>query len=71
MGTSSYEGEIQAAFFGPDTARFLKSMCAELLFVNWIIDIETRIRIDNSIVVKHVHPINSVKGAKNEWLSRE
>ena len=39
---------------------FLKSTLSELLFRNGNIDIETRIRNDNSSVVEHVHSINAV-----------
>ena len=58
--TTSYAGELQAAFRGCDTARSLKSLLAELLTGGENSDVATRIRSDNSIVVDHVHPINSV-----------
>ena len=54
-GTPSYAVDIQSAFHGFDTDRFLKSMLAELLLGNENVDIETRIRNDNSIVAEHVH----------------
>ena len=60
ISTSSYAGEIQAAFRGLDTPRFLKSTLSEFLFGNGSIEIETRIRNDNSSDVEHVHPIKSV-----------
>ena len=71
VATSSYTGGIQDAFHGYDTARFLKSLLAELLRGNENVDICTRIRNDNSIVVDRVRSINSVKGAQIEWFSRE
>ena len=58
--TSSYAVEIQAAYRGFDTARFLKITLSEFLYGNGDVDIETRIRKDNSIVVDHVHSISSV-----------
>ena len=62
--TSSYSDEIQAAFYGFDTARFLKNLVAELLFGNEGLDIET-IAIDyNSSVVERVRSINSVKSER-------
>ena len=58
---SSYaRREIQAAFHGSDTACFLKSTLSELFFGNGNIDIWTRMRSDNPIVVEHAHSINSV-----------
>ena len=57
--TSSYACEIQAAFRCFGDARFLKISPSELR-ANENVDIETRIRNDNSIVVEHVHSINSV-----------
>ena len=52
-------GGIQAALHGFDAARFLKSMLAALLLGNGNIYNKTRIMGDNSIVVEHVHSINS------------
>ena len=47
-------------FRGFDAARFLKSALEELLFGNENVDIETRIRNDNSSVVAHVHSIGPI-----------
>ena len=43
----------------PDTALFLKSTLDGLLFGSGNVEIETRIRNDNSSVVEHVRSINS------------
>ena len=75
--------DIQGAFRGFDTARFLKSTLAELIFGNENIAIETGIRSDNSSVVVRAHSISSVKKGRrlngflesnresetNRWLS--
>ena len=58
--TSSYAGEIEAAFRGFDTSRFLKSMISELTYGNENVDISTRIRNGNPRVVEHARSINSV-----------
>ena len=58
--TSSYAGEIRAAFRGFPTTRFLKSTLSELMFGNGNVGISPRIRNDNSSVVEHVHSINAV-----------
>ena len=60
MVKSSYAGKIRDVPHGLDTSRPLKSMSPELLFGNGNVDVATRIRIDNSIVVEHVHSIYSV-----------
>ena len=59
--TSSYAGEIRAAFRGFPTTRFLKSTLSELMFGNGNVGISPRIRNDNSSVVEHVHSINAVR----------
>ena len=65
--TSSYAEKIQASFLGFDKYRFLKSTLAELLHGNGDIELGARIRHDSSIVVSHVHPINSA--AKDRRLN--
>ena len=59
VATSSYAGEIQAAYHGFDTSRYLKSTISELLFGNGNISIGAMVRNDSSSVVEHVYPINS------------
>ena len=57
---------VKVASRGTDTDRSPTSTLSELLFGNWNIDIEARIRDDNSGVVEHVRPINSVtKGRRS------
>ena len=48
--TSSYEGQIQAVFYGCYTVRFLKISVADFLFGNEGVDVETRVRNGNSSV---------------------
>ena len=60
VATSSYAGEIQALFYGFDTARFLKEMLAELLFGNVGCSINTYVRNDNSDAVYHMDSMNTV-----------
>ena len=52
--TSSYAGEIQAAFRGFDTVLFLRSLLAGLLIGNENVDVWAKVRNDNPIVVEHV-----------------
>ena len=66
VSKSIYEGEIQDAFPGFDTARFLKRSPSGLLFRNGNVDIATGIRYDNSIVVGNVRAITSV--TKGRWV---
>ena len=58
--TPSYAGEIQALFYGFDTARFIKEMLSELLFGNVGCSINTYVRNDNSDAVYHVDSMNTV-----------
>ena len=60
VATYSYAGGIRAVSHGFGAACFLKSTLTELLFGNGYIDIATRIINDNSIVIDHVHSVNSV-----------
>ena len=80
VSTSSYVGEIQDASRGFDASRFLKCTISEILFGNGNIDIATRIRNDNSIVVERSHVTedrrsngllesNSEESGANRWLS--
>ena len=63
VSTSSFAGEIQAAFYGSDMARMLKCLLAELLFGN-IGGIPTYARYDNSTVLYQVDSSNTVTGEK-------
>ena len=67
VATPRYEGGIQAAFHGFDTARLLKSTLGGMVFGNENIEVVARIRNDNSSVAEHVHSINSI--AKGRRLS--
>ena len=58
--TSSYAGEIRGASHVSDTALPPKSMLEELLVGYDNVDIEKRIRHDNSIFVEKVRPIYSI-----------
>ena len=60
LSTYSCAGGIQDARRGFDTTRFVKSSPAELLLGNENVDVGTIIRNDNSIVVEHVHSVNSI-----------
>ena len=60
--TSSYSGEIKSAIYGFDTARFQKSLAAELLMGNEGLRAETIVRNDNSSVVENAHSAKSVTG---------
>ena len=51
VSASSHAGEIQAAYRDCDTARFLKSLVAGLLFANGKVDAEAGVRRDKPIVV--------------------
>ena len=72
VATSSYAGEIHAVSRRCDTSRFLKSLAAGLSVGNDNADFVTSVRNDNSIVVEHVHSINSVtNGRMFKQFSRE
>ena len=58
---------VQVAFRGFYTARFLKSMLGELFTGSGNVDIETRVRSDNSSVVENAQPTNTV--TKNRRLN--
>ena len=62
--TSSYAVEIQAAYRGFDTSRFVKSALSEIMSGNENVEIVARIRNDNPSVVEHVRSINSVSKAR-------
>ena len=59
VATSSYAGEIQALFYGFDTARFVKEMSSELHFGNVGCSISTYVRNDNSEAVYHMESMNT------------
>ena len=60
VAKSSYAVAIQAAFYGFDTARFLKSLSGELLSGDDGVGAEMIVRNDNSTGVEHAHSTNSV-----------
>ena len=61
VSASSYSGEVPAAFYGFDTARFLISLVEELLlFGDKGVYGGKSVRADNSSVVEHAHSIRSV-----------
>ena len=60
VATSIYAGEIQALFYGFDTARFLKEMLSELFFGNVGCPINTYVRNDNSDAVYHMDSMDTV-----------
>ena len=62
--TSSFAGEIQAAFYGFDMARMLKCIMAELLLGNIGARIPTFARRDNSTVVYQADSVNTVANGK-------
>ena len=60
ISTCGYAGQIQDAFRVCDTYLLLTSVLSEFIFGNGNVALATRIRKDNSVVVEHVHSINSV-----------
>ena len=69
--TSSYGGEIQSAFRGFDTARFVKSTLSGLICGNENVAIETRMRNGKPIVVEHLRSINPITKERRQNGSRE
>ena len=49
--TSSYDVELQAAFYGFDTTLFLNSLLSELLFGDEGVDIDAGVKNDNASVL--------------------
>ena len=64
VSTSSYAGEIQALFYGPDMAGMSKVLLAELTSVNMGVEIPTYVRNDNSVAAYRADSVNTVKGEK-------
>ena len=64
VSTSSYDGEIQALFYGLDAARSIKEMLSELLFGNAGWPIITYVGSDNSDAVYHMGSTNTAENEK-------
>ena len=62
--TSSFSGEIQAAFYGFDMSRMLKGLLSELLFGNIGAGIPTYARNGNSTLAYQVDSANTVTNGK-------
>ena len=60
VATSSFAGEIQAAFYGFDMARMLKCLMADLLIGNIGVRIPTFARNNNSTVLYQAGSVNTV-----------
>ena len=64
VATSSFDGGIQAVFYGFYMGRMLKGLLSELLFGNMGVGIPTYVRNDNSAVVYQADSAIAVTNAK-------